>query len=235
MAGSELLEADDRVAAAGKMMKRGAPHGAEPDHRNVHRRHLFHDPLGSYAIMIAAAAAPAENRICAGPVAAMRISLTIGLLMAAMGVAAANDIPLPRPRPAEIAPPAEAPATPEEPSACQVRLSADRAIFRPLPALTGPGGCGATDVLQLDAVVMPNRERVMLTPAPTLRCSMAEAVAHWVREEVAAAAADLGAPLEAIDNFDSYDCRGRNRGVGAKMRGHGQAKALDRPSVKVAH
>src|SRR3981189_1066509 len=108
----------------------------------------FHDPPGSYAIMIAAAAAPAENRICARPVATMRNSLTIGLLMAAMGVAAANDIPLPRPRPAEIASPAEAPATPEEPSACQVRLSADRAIFRPLPALTGHGGCGATGVVQ---------------------------------------------------------------------------------------
>jgi len=185
--------------------------------------------------MIAVAAAPAENRICARPVAAMRISLTIGLLMAAMGVAAANDIPLPRPRPAEIAPPAEAPATPEEPSACQLRLSADRAIFRPLPALTGPGGCGATDVVQLDAVVMPNRERVMLTPPPTLRCGMAEAVADWVREEVAAAAADLGAPLKSIENFDSYDCRGRNRVVGAKLSEHGKANALDVRSVKLAN
>src|SRR3981189_2403181 len=195
----------------------------------------FHDPPGSYAIMIAAAAAPAENRICARPVATMRISLTIGLLMAAMGVAAADDIPLPPPRPAEMAPPGAAPATPEEPSACQLRLSADRAIFRPLPTLTGPGGCGATDVVQLDAVVMPNRERVMLMPAPTLRCSMAEAVADWVRDEVGAAAADLGAPLKSIENFDSYDCRGRNRVVGAKLGGHGKANALDVRSGKLAN
>src|SRR4030088_3359247 len=194
----------------------------------------FRAPPRPSAIMIAAAAAPAENRICARPVATMRISLTIGLLMAAMGVAAADDIPLPRPRPAEIAPSAEAPATPEEPSACQLRLSADRAIFRPLPTLTGPGGCGATDVVQLDAVVMPNRERVMLMPAPTVRCSMAEAVADWVREEVAAAAADLGAPLKSIENFDSYDCRGRNRVVGAKMSEHGRAKALDARAGRVA-
>jgi len=165
----------------------------------------------------------------------MRVSLIIGMLMAAMGVAAANEIPLPRPRPAEVAPPAEAPATAEEPSACQVRLSADRAIFHPLPPLVGPGGCGATDVVQLDAVVMPNHDRVALTPAPTLRCSMAEAVADWVREEVAAAAAGQGAPLKSIENFDSYDCRGRNRIVGAKLSEHGKANALDVRSVKLAN
>jgi hypothetical protein len=75
----------------------------------------------------------------------------------------------------------------------------------------------------------------MLMPAPTLRCSMAEAVADWVREEVAAAAADLGAPLKSIENFDSYDCRGRNRVVGAKMSEHGRANALDVRSVKLAN
>jgi hypothetical protein len=167
--------------------------------------------------------------------ATMRFPLTISLLVAAMGVAAAQNIPLPRPRPAELAPPAEAPATAEEPSACQVRLSADRAIFHPLPPLVGPGGCGATDVVQLDAVVMPNRDRVLLMPAPTLRCSMAEAVADWVRDEVGAAAADLGAPLKSIENFDSYDCRGRNRVVGAKLSEHGRANALDVRSVKLAN
>jgi hypothetical protein len=41
MAGRELLDADDLLAAAGEMVKRRAAHGAEPDHRYVHRRHLF--------------------------------------------------------------------------------------------------------------------------------------------------------------------------------------------------
>jgi hypothetical protein len=40
MAGRELLDADDLLAAAGEMMERGAAHGAEPDHRYVHSRHL---------------------------------------------------------------------------------------------------------------------------------------------------------------------------------------------------
>src|SRR3979411_1379759 len=99
----------------------------------------FHDPPGSYAIMIAAAAAPAENRICARPVAPMRISLTMGLLMAAMGVAAANDIPLPRPRPAEIAPAAEAPAAPQEPAGRPFRPLARPADFPPVAGAHGAG------------------------------------------------------------------------------------------------
>ena len=191
----------------------------------------FHRPPLFHAIMIRAAAAPAENRICDRPVATMatmRLSLTIGLLVAATGVAAANDIPLPRPRPAELAPPATA-EEPSEPSACQLRLSADRAIFQPLPSLTGPGGCGATDVVRLEAVVMPNHERVALTPAPTLRCSMAEAVADWVREEVGAAAAGLGAPLRSIENFDSYDCRGTKPGRRREVERARQGQCARRP------
>jgi hypothetical protein len=64
---------------------------------------------------------------------------------------------------------------------------------------------------------------------------MAEAVADWVREEVGGAAAGLGAPLKSIENFDSYDCRGRNRIVGAKLSEHGKANALDVRSVTLAN
>ena len=44
----------------------------------------------------------------------------------------------------------------------------------------------------------------------------AEAIAHWVREDVAPAVRALGAPLKGLDNYASYDCRGRNRVIGAK-------------------
>ena len=123
-------------------------------------------------------------------------------------------------RPATTA--AVEPAEPAEPSPCQMRL-ADRAIFRPLPTLAGAGECGATDVVRLEAVVMPNRDRVALTPAATLRCTMAEAVADWVRDDVGAAAGDLGATLKSIENYDSYDSRGRNGIKGAKLSEHGRA------------
>jgi len=143
--------------------------------------------------------------------------------------AATETIPLPRPRPAE-APPRPLP----EPSACDLRLAADgNAVIERLPPLVGPGVCGAPDVVRLDAVVMPNHTKVALLPAPMLRCSMAEAIADWVRADLGPLAGGLGAPLAEIENYDSYECRGMNRVVGAKLSEHGKANALDIRSVKL--
>jgi hypothetical protein len=159
----------------------------------------------------------------------MRALFTIILLMAAATTAAAHDVPLPRPRPASV------PTVPAEPSPCQLRLAAGgRVLFSALPPLAGPGACGAPDVVRLDAVVMPDRTRVALEPPPTLRCTMAAAIGDWVRDEIAPAAAGLGAPLRAIENYDSYDCRGMNRVSGAKLSEHGKANALDIRSLRLA-
>src|ERR1700736_6300617 len=164
----------------------------------------------------------------------MRLLPTIVLAMTAATVDAARDVPLPRPRPATLAPVA-APTVPPEPSPCQLRLATtDRAVFSALPPLTCPGECGSPDVVRLEAVVMPARTRVALVPPPTLRCGMAAAIADWVRDEVGPAAAELGAPLRSIENYDSYDCRGQNRVVGARLSEHGRANALDIRSVKLA-
>jgi hypothetical protein len=88
--------------------------------------------------------------------------------------------------------------------------------------------------VRLDAVVMPDRTRVALEPPPTLRCTMAAAIGDWVRDEIGPAAAGLGAPLRAIENYDSYDCRGMNRVTGAKLSEHGRANALDIRSLRLA-
>jgi hypothetical protein len=164
----------------------------------------------------------------------MRILSAVALLMAAATVAAAKDVPLPRPRPATL-PSAAASTAPPEPSPCQQQLTAsEHAVFSALPPLAGPGACGAPDVVRLEAVVMPDRTRVALTPPPTLRCTMAAAIADWVREEIGPMVSDLGAPLRSIENYDSYDCRGMNRVVGAKLSEHGKANALDIRSLKLA-
>jgi len=63
---------------------------------------------------------------------------------------------------------------------------------------------------------------------------MAEAIVGWVREEAAPRALDLGSALKAIENFDSFECRGRNRIPGAKLSEHGKANALDIRSLKLA-
>src|SRR3954465_1275961 len=48
--------------------------------------------------------------------------------------------PLPQPTPAAEAP---GPTPPAAPSACQLRLTPDVALVRPLPSITGQGACGA--------------------------------------------------------------------------------------------
>lgn len=181
-------------------------------------------------------------------------------LLTAASSAAAGPVPLPRERPAAlndrfgVAPPslpsssaitALAPApelqdiapplTGLAPSACELRLS-EIAAFASISPLAGPGECGATDVVRLESVTMPdNRTQVALNPPATLRCSMAEAVAHWVRQDVGPAAATLGAPLASIVNYDSYDCRGRNRIRGAKLSEHGRANAIDVRAIRLAN
>jgi len=114
-----------------------------------------------------------------------------------------------------------------------VRL-AKIAVFQPLPTLVGPGECGAVDAVHLDAVILPDQSKVAVTPAGILRCPMAEELAHWVREDVAPTATKLGSPLRVLDNFDSYECRGRNRVRGATLSEHGRADAIDVRLFKLA-
>jgi hypothetical protein len=153
-------------------------------------------------------------------------------------------VPLPRPRPAQ-APGAEPPAAqapeaseaeePPPPSACRLRLTAELAVAPSLPPLVGPGECGVDDVVRLEAVVLRDKSRVALTPPAIVRCTFAEAIVQWVREDVAPAVRPLGAPLRSLDNYAAYDCRGRNRIVGAKLSEHGKANAIDVRSVKLAN
>lgn len=130
--------------------------------------------------------------------------------------------------------PAAAGATaPTGPSACQLRL-AKVAAFKALPVLEGPGECGAVDAVVLESVILPDQAKVSVAPPATLRCMMAEQVALWVRDDVAPAALKLGAALRALENYDSYECRGRNRVRGATLSEHGRANAIDVHALRLA-
>jgi hypothetical protein len=63
---------------------------------------------------------------------------------------------------------------------------------------------------------------------------MAESIVNWVREDAAARVLALGSALRSIENYDSFECRGRNRIPGAKLSEHGKADALDIRSFKLA-
>jgi hypothetical protein len=143
-------------------------------------------------------------------------------------------IPLPRPRPV-IPTPAEVATEPPPPSACQLRLTADIAAIEPLPHITGANGCGVEDPVRLSAVMSRERARIAITPPATLRCTMAEALAQWIREDVAPIAATLGAALGGVANFDSYECRGRNRAIGGKISEHGKGNAIDIRALTLAN
>src|SRR5580700_5286159 len=167
----------------------------------------------------------------------------LALVPQAKHAPAERGSPAPVALPQEFAPPQEAyaafpeepaaAATPAAPSACQVRL-AKIAVFQPLPTLVGPGECGAVDAVHLDAVILPDQSKVAVTPAGVLRCPMAEELARWVRDDVAPTATKLGSPLRVLDNFDSYECRGRNRVRGATLSEHGRADAIDVRLFKLA-
>jgi hypothetical protein len=172
------------------------------------------------------------------------------------GSEVSEKVPLPRPRPAEApgaaaaapsgdkAAPAEAerPAAPAasavpaapQPSACRLGLTEEVAIAPSVPDIHGPGGCGGDDLVRLEAVVLPDKRRVSVTPAAILRCGMAAAIADWIRTDVAPLAAGLGSSLIGLENYESYECRSFNHIAGAHLSEHGHANALDVRAFKLA-
>lgn len=164
------------------------------------------------------------------------------------------SVPLPKPRPADAPatesqkpaagqqtpaetdkPAEQAALSPPPPSACRVALSEQIAIAPSIPAIHGAGGCGGEDLVRLEAVVLPDKHQVAVKPAAILRCTMASAIADWIRTDMAPLAASLGSVISDLDNFDSFECRGRNRVAGAQLSEHGRANALDVRGVKLAN
>jgi len=158
----------------------------------------------------------------------------IALLLATTVAVTAEIIPLPRPRPVEIPGDPSTVNAETAVSPCRSRL-AEIAVFKPLPSITGPGDCTATDVVALDAVLLADRHRIALSPVATLRCPMAEAVTHWIRDDVAPTIAALGKSLRSVETLDSFDCRRRNGVTDAKISEHGRANALDVSAFKLAN
>jgi hypothetical protein len=150
---------------------------------------------------------------------------------------AESDKPRPeKPAPAGTDKAAEqAPPAPPPPSACRLALTDEIAIAPSIPDIKGAGGCGGEDLVRLEAVVLPDKRRVSVKPAAILRCAMATAIADWIRTDMAPLAASLGSPISDLDNFDSFECRGRNRVAGARLSEHGRANALDIRAIKLAN
>jgi hypothetical protein len=163
--------------------------------------------------------------------AGVKFLLSAFLLISSCALAAAQGVPLPRARPTE---PSSAQPSDPSASACRQRLTESLALAPSLPAIEGPGDCGADDVVRLEAVVLASRAHVAVTPPAVLRCTFAEEIVRWVREDLVPAARAFKLELKAIDNYAAYDCRGRNRVLGARISEHGRGNALDVRSLKLS-
>jgi hypothetical protein len=156
------------------------------------------------------------------------------LLLASGFMATAETVPLPRARPESAPGDLVSTAKTATPNSCQSRL-ADFAVFQPLPPITGPGECMATDVVTLYAVLLPEKRRVVFSPPATLRCAMAETVAEWITKDVVPIIGSMGTSLNSIEIPESFGCRPRNGVSGAQISEHGHANALDVGSFKLTN
>ena len=59
-------------------------------------------------------------------------------------------------------------------------------------------------------------------------------MSSWVRDEAGPRVAKLGSALTSIENYDSFECRGRNRVFGAKLSEHGKGNAIDVRALHLA-
>jgi hypothetical protein len=152
---------------------------------------------------------------------------------------AASPPPLPPARPAELTGEAALAlkvAAPDD-TACRRRLTRLGVAFEPLPAVQN-GQCGAQAPLRITAL----GDGVALPQSATLVCGAAEALARWASEVQVAAERDLGKPLRGIAIGTSYECRGQNHDVDAKLSEHAFANGVDvmsftladRPAIPVA-
>lgn len=152
------------------------------------------------------------------------------------GLAAAEDVPLPHPRPPFwVEPQSFREAAGEDfdtadvtakPSDCRQRLD-KIATIEPMPRLIGPGACGGRDMVQLNAVQLPGHARIEIRPTPVLRCEMAESLAGWIQDEADPLLRKAGMALRSVATYDDFECRGRNRVLGAKLSEHGKGNAID--------
>ena len=136
-------------------------------------------------------------------------------------------------KPSDQATPAPQPSP--QPSACRLALTDTIAIAPSIPDIRGAGGCGGEDLVRLEAIVLPDKRQVSVKPAAILRCKMAAAIADWIRSDIAPLAQTLGSAVADLDNFDSFECRGRNRVAGALLSEHGRANALDIRAFKLTN
>lgn len=115
---------------------------------------------------------------------------------------------------------------------CKAFLAKDLVVAAPAEAAMWDNGCGAAGQARISAIKLKDGRTVELRPSALIRCETGEAIAEWVRDELAPLL-DSYSGLARIDVAASYHCRPRNNVKGALMSEHGRANALDVWAVRV--
>jgi hypothetical protein len=143
-------------------------------------------------------------------------------------------VPLPPRRPPDLTPlpkapehESPAPETAVADPACTRALASPKLVTSSIAPVAGSGGCGIAAPLKLSAVVLEDGTHVPLEPSATIRCTLAEALGDWVRDDIAPLADKNGSGLSKILGSEGYECRPRNRVEGAKLSEHGKGNAYD--------
>ena len=119
-----------------------------------------------------------------------------------------------------------------ETRACYERL-AKIGYFVAVSAQPEPVTCSYADLVRLDHVTMPDKTKVTISPPATLRCATAEGFAHFIRDDLAPAAADFAAPLASLSGIGSFECRKRNGDASGKLSEHAKGNAIDIGTMKL--
>ena len=148
------------------------------------------------------------------------------------------EIPTPPPRPTELGPPQSTGTSPQEAApppdaACTHAMTSGHLVAVLVAPVVGPDQCGIAAPLKLSAIILADGARVPLEPESLLRCDFAEALADWVREDIAPLAQIAGGGLTKILGSDGYECRSRNRIIGAIISEHATGNALDLRGFKL--
>lgn len=150
------------------------------------------------------------------------------------GPSAVFGPPMP-PRAAAPAPSRADAGTVDEAETCRRLLASGKVVARLLPPVPQtPEGCGIAAPVELTAIVLSPVRRVSLEPPATINCTLADAVADWVRADLDPAFRPPGAPLAALAETSGYACRGRNGIAGAKLSEHARGNALDIGALRTA-
>ncbi len=146
------------------------------------------------------------------------------LLASAMSLGACSGDLVPRGRvaaPSSRPPVARAPSQPAmETRQCFARLQSQAVSFTPLPDRRFDGGCSAVGSVKLIDIGVP------ATNLGAMTCGLAANFAAWARYGVQPAARlILGAEIERIETFGTYNCR-PIAGSG-KLSEHAHSNAID--------